>query len=398
MRCIPSRRLTMPGFGFGLVFCISICPVLAADSDRDLLGVLAESYSQNREGFSSFSCKFTVDAGLASTREDALAGKLQPGPIGPRKGLWIVDGTRARYEILCDPKDIERFQKAIEKRIKEGGEGPASTNCADRVRLDGNGYRIKFGPFIHGANLFGRNESDGEGIRMTPFNMDVMGADEFSNPARYMRSCLSGRFQFVVKGTQTINDLDLIVVQVHDQKGPKGEPIGPTLGFDPKAGYLARYISLMDTRTGMIFSEVFVNEVKSCSGDRWFPTKVTVVRNSDAPPPFQVERLTVTELDADHRPEADDFKIDLPAGTMVSTPGKDQWLTLAQAESFSPDTLPALEERMVETGKKHLAAAKQPRKPDAGASWAGWIALINVVALGLIAIVFFVRRRKPSAV
>lgn len=378
-------------------------PASAGDAERNAIGVLAEGYARNREAFPFIDCRFDWMRAKAPTVDDALKGKFI-GDSLVRHGHWLVSGPNVRYEVLCDPAVTAANMSALREdwqRLRKSEKGAETkfalpVNCMDRLILRSDAYSLKYGPFVHAANLFSKTDQDGEGIRYTPFNIDILGPDESSNPGRYLRDCLNGRFQGRFLGTPQINGVDVLVVTVGGTPGPTGEPVGPKFGFDPKRGYLPVYISDTSPESGKRWYEAHITEARQCTNDRWFPTRVVKIISPDTGAPYEVEQITVLDLDVDSEPSADRFQLELAAGTQVNVIERTEWTNLRHAETFRPEDLAALHERCIRTAKGYQERrAKAMAAVTGGSSRLRTVLIVgNVGILAAVACVLLLRRRK----
>src|SRR5947209_1120567 len=115
-------RLMLVGFHF------SACcgPGLFADESlrdqkNDTLKAVAEGYLSNREAFVALDCRFRIRAGEARTLDDARRGALIESVTAD--GLWIVNGSKVRFEIRCDPDAVSKALKEAFTQLKGRKEG-----------------------------------------------------------------------------------------------------------------------------------------------------------------------------------------------------------------------------------------------------------------------------------
>src|SRR5579862_5061283 len=218
-------------------------------NDPNAIGVLLEGYTRNRESFVSLECRFKWVTGKALSFDDAVAGRFSEISL-VQNGHWLVNKSKVRYELLCDPDGAKRTSEIMQGKAKvpvttgqEKTKSPTPFNvpCLDRLFLRNDAYSLKYGPQMSGANLFAKTDQDAEGIRVTPFNPDCLGADEYSSPSRYLRDALAGKWNAHFIGTQKVNGVDTLLVDVAQSM---------RFGFDPKKGYILAYASDTDPKTG----------------------------------------------------------------------------------------------------------------------------------------------------
>jgi len=316
--------------------------------DTNAIGVIAEAYTRNRESFTVFDCKFVLTRASSATVSDALAGKLV-GTKLTRIGEWLVDGKNVRYELGCPPADLKIEEKMLEE-AKSPKSKTASVSCTEHYFLRDKAHSLSYVPLIGSANLFGPSDVDSAGIRVTPFNLDFMGADEFSSPDRYLRDVLNGRFKGQFIGSESINGVEALCVRVTT---PLGEI---KLGFDPQRNYMLVYQA--DERQSRKLYEFFVLDAREVSGS-WFPMRTVKIRPPNSAGMIPVEQLTVEKLDTESKPANDRFQLVLAAGTQVGIIGRPEWTKISQSELIGLDDLVELNERCVATGKAHIARQQE---------------------------------------
>lgn len=335
-------------------FRLSLCIILllsangyANDTDRQALGFLKEAYLRNRESFPIVNCRFEWREGKTATREDAFDERFIGKPTLTQLGHWLVNGPLVRYELLCSPELTHETNRRIEEGLKMK-EKNISIPCMNKLYLRSDTYSLRYGPVNMVANLFTKTDEDPDGIRVTPFNPDCLGPDEYSSPAFYIQSALDGRFEAKYLGSQKIDGTDMLVIGVASGLRQK-------FGFDPKRNYLMTYASDKDILSGKRYYEVEVLDAKECSGGRWFPTRIVSILNPDSnASPFEVRVLKVMELDVDTKPPLDFFRLTLPSGVQVNRIGVMEWLNLSESTNLAPADLPKLHERMKQAGENYF--------------------------------------------
>ncbi len=405
-----------------------LSPAIAIADDaaagRDAVGVIAEGYLQNRESFTRIDCRFDWVRGTANSIDEARQGKIADFRQH-RAGEWFVDGPLVKYQLHCDPSDLEADKKHAEDEAKRmsrersrtldrpnaQGQGRISINCFERTFLRNGEYSLKYNEMMLTGNIFGPADWDGEGIRITPFNMDVLGADEYANPGRNLRDAIGGLLAYRFLGAQKIDGVNLLVVEVGNVEGvakpPQGRHVDIKIrfAFDPQRGYLPiRHIQT--NAKGQAQFEVRLLGVTKCSEGRWFPSDVVCVFSPDAKPPLLVDRLTVRSLDVDHAPARDRFQLRMAAGTQVciTVPGPVAFFNLDGARTITPDDLKGVYERAVEHGAAYVAAQRTfPGLPGAAPAAdrsersrrnITWLLVANALAAGAIVLLIFLKRRS----
>jgi hypothetical protein len=342
-----------------------------AEDQRDAITSLKDAYTRNRQSFTAVDCEFTWRRGIAESLPDALAGMISTS-LPAQHGRWVVDGQNEMYELRCDPELNQQVGQAkrnfAERGIKTSTGWLIPVPCAESYYLKSEAYSLSYGSLTLAANLFPKPELDPGGIRVTPFNLDIMGGNEASSPTRYLDDCLNGRFESSVAGMQPIDGNEYLIVSL-------GPGLRMTYGFDPQRGHLLAYYSASDANTGEKLFEMHVTDARACAGGRWFPTRTVLVSNPNPGAPFDVRELQVVKLDVDSPPAPDAFQLDLAAGTQVNLPNHAGQLTnLNEAQSVGLADLPVLHARCLEWEQRYLAAER-------------WRAAIPVlIVLGAVAI------------
>ncbi|MEQ8853229.1 hypothetical protein [Gimesia sp.] len=388
-----------------VILLILITSAATNGVNDDILGVLAVGYTRNRESFPVFDCRFEWRDAKAATIEDALAGKFI-SEAKPLQGHWLVDEENVRYELMCTPEMRKEAEDATENpQITEQNEKfEIPIPCADNLYLRNKSYLLSYGPLTLAANLFGPSDPRTSGVRITPFNPDIMGTEERSSPDRFLRACLSGRFVGHFDGTEKINGVDVLAVTIGERPGPDGKLVGHKYGFDPDRGHLPVYISDRSPQSGKLLYEAYITEAREFSGERWFPTRVVLILAPESEPPYQLKELKVSKLDVDLKPSIDRFNLELASGTQVNVIGRTEWTFLKEDESFTVNDLPALHQRCIAYGQAFLEREKKAK--EAGNQPAvertatiKYLIIGNGCILVIVAILFFLmwkRRRNKN--
>jgi hypothetical protein len=355
-----------------------------ASRDRDAIGVAAEGYQANREAFSSIRCRHVVTKTSTRSVEDALRGSFVGDPL-VFDCLWLVHGAKVRYEKVCRsaPKDlaplIEAARKEQDRTQADSGGAKSkkfsfSVPCANSGVLRNGSYGLAYTPdTAQGANLFPPDQEDGYGVRMTPFDMDIMGGDETGNPARVLKDCLEGRYSGSFDGTEKVLGVDALAFTARFTsdlgKPPSIGKVAYRLLFDPRRGYLPIHMSGGDWETGEKRYETYMTHVRACSRDRWFPERCVVVSGFSGKGPHSCTEVKVVELDVDNPPPDEEFCTVLGAGASVSVRNRREFFTLQADEKVMATDLERLHQRCIEGGKKY--AEEEALAKRAGlAKWA----------------------------
>lgn len=380
---------------------------LAEDVSADRIGFLREAYLHNRELFAFLDCSFVVESGYAESVEQVLAGGRLGRPwMQPVRHEWLVNGDKVRYDMKCDESDLKRNEAAMEQ-VRGNLTGEVQhvalpVPCLNEMRLRNRDYALLYDPQGQFANLERSEFVGGAGIRLTPFNFHVFGADESADPAFYLRWALEERLGCVTAGNKRVGGRDLPVLAFQLKESGERGLVVPELAFDPDAGYLCRYVALRDSVTNEVSASVYVVDAKPCSNGGWFPATVVRVNNPDKEGPVRAQRLTVTHLDVADPPDPSKFRLDLPPQTLVSMPSTTEWVRPAYRISVTPDDLAALHERMAAHTAAYNAepAGRMPADSAAetAASLMRYLVGVNLGVALLLLIAFMLRRRSRYGV
>jgi hypothetical protein len=367
--------------------------------DSQVIAVLREGYLHNRSSFDRIQCDFIWQKGFAPNKEAALRGDFSDSlkPVG--YGKWLVNGNKVSYSLKC-PEESAKITKDTLKSVF-GSENRAeskshdkqktlvSVPCFDQHFLNNGTHFLNYSPWVMNANLFEGDGSTVTGIRVTPFNPDCFGSEEYSSPGRQLHDCLSGRFKWKYDGVERIAGRDLLLVSF-------GPDYDTRLGFDPKRGYMLGYQSEIDIKTNKALRAVYWLQAKKFRTDRWFPTKAVSLSRPDELGAIAIRQLNVTHLVVDIAAPDDAFQIVMPSGVRVYSPTKNEWVTTKQGTIVTPDTLAALSEEMRANTEDYskLVSPAPLLQPDTRLLWALSFAGLTIACFGY----YYLRsKRRVSA-
>ncbi|MEX2316625.1 MAG: hypothetical protein WD669_05700 [Pirellulales bacterium] len=367
------------------IVCVSTS--LRADevTDKTALNVIAEGFDNNRASFPHVDCKFDMIKTQSNSVADGLAGQFT-GERTVLHGAWLVNGTDVRHELLCDEATASEVKRILKAANLPKGGGEVSVPGWDHLYLRNDAYKLGYSPMNLSANLSAAMDSGSAGVRITPFNLDIFGADEISSPTRYIREGLLGRFAIKFNGTEKINGRDLLVVLA-------GDGLRAKFGFDPLRGYMLAYAADKNIETGERSHELFVTDARECSGGRWFPTKIVKFLVPDASKrPLYTNLIEVTKLDVDTPPDKSRFNLDLAKGVQVAVLDRLEYINLSEAESVSVDNLGSLDERIRKYGAERAARKAAALQNLSSASQ--YRVFMVIVNLGVVVALLFVVVRR----
>jgi hypothetical protein len=282
---------------------------------QDIFRVIAEGYRTNRESFTAFSCRFKWTFGKAQSLEDARLGKFQD--VCEHDGLWLVDGQRTRYDLICTTVNLaQEFDRARAEYGKTAGakrEGMIQLRGHEYFYLKNELWRARQSKVIKCVTLVPLGVEDQVGTDPTPFSLGVMGGNEELSPAALLKRVVEGQMIGRFDGTVVEGGRTLLAVSW----GNKGERLRLSHRFDPERGYLPVRIWDSDPATAKIYYEAFILDAKNCGSGRWFPMRSIVVKGGVSGRwPKRVRETRVTDLKLE-RPDGKEFYLDVPARTQV---------------------------------------------------------------------------------
>jgi hypothetical protein len=351
-----------------------------------LLAVAANSYRANLEAFDYVTCRYTVTWGFAKSLDDALAGRLEPNSR-TASVVFYKDGKKIRYRIEEDAATKATLDKP-----------PKPEKMAEIPGLKGGPVV----PFMTTNYLLNENHGLIFDQRANNANIYDGGSQKAKEVDPY--------FLLAILQVNTKYDFGLLADQVARGETKSIENVAPgegqfkttfqfsedptvTFTIDLKRGSLPTRIDRMYKKGEAGISSVVVPQIRSCSKGRWFPERVvTFMKQFPTQSPCLVKDFKVTELDVDHRPPADAFTIDLPAGTIVNQfedPRK--FFKTRQAERVGPDDLARMEqltEKVPVVPQTDTTIVTPPRY-----TWV-WYAVAGVI--GLLIVAYIVWRYRAS--
>ena len=310
---------------------------------RDAMRVIAEQYLANRESFHVFSCYYTRHQIVADAMEEVLMGNYREKNF-QFDGKWYVRNGYIRLEQTCDPLVFAEAKEMLERQqIPQNGQSsqktstvvPISIPCTNRliIRNNKDGLELSYSELLTGATLLPAIEQNLDGnIRSTPFDFDLMGGSEVMNPYRVITDSLNGQFAGRYDGTQYIHGMSLEVITLFPENGR----FEHKYGFDPKSGFLPRYVSIK-TPNGVVLEAVII-DVKELSGGRWFPIEVVTLTKRHGW--IIGGYYKVNAISVDIEIPDDVFLINIPRNATISVANADdQWAILDEVMTVGPGTL-----------------------------------------------------------
>jgi hypothetical protein len=209
----------------------------AAESKApDIFRVISEGYRTNRESFTAFSCRFKWTIGKAQSLEDARLGKLDD--VCGHDGLWLVDGERTRYELICTTvnlaQEFDRARAEYRKAARAKRTRGITLRGQEYFFLKNELWRARQSKLIKSVNLVPLDVEDPVGTHITPFALGVMGGNEELSPAVLLKGVVEGQSLGRFDGTVEEGGKRLLAVSWER----KGEHLRRTHRFDPEQGYL----------------------------------------------------------------------------------------------------------------------------------------------------------------
>jgi len=354
---------------------------LPPERQADFLKVAGQAYLHNREGFARFTCRFETTFGKARSWEDALARRLE-NPC-TFDGLWVVDGDKVRFELLCDPEKIPVI--AVGHYL----DSPFLSN----MFLGDSSIQLTVSPDQGIANI---NPPElPAGLKMTPFDMGWMGENEQSSPGRYiLRSLEDKKETALYEGAEKHEGVEAAVVKVGGGKGGRW----CKYYMDPKRGFLP--VETVVTENDKMSYRYLITDIKSCPGGLWYPAQsLVVIYPFKGEPKFIVKIWEVKEMRLDELPPANPFCINVPKGTTicdasVSTPAQ---YKLEKDETICLSGLKDVLDKARLIGAKRAGIGGGERIAEHPRSNFGVIVGVNVALAVAIALAVYLRYRKRKS-
>lgn len=309
--CLSSAiRCSCLSIAFFLAFCaiLAECRVAQAKpGDAAVMSSVAEGYTANRASFVFASCTYEVTKGTADSIQEALAGKIE---LRERlEGIWAYDAGKERCSLVNSkvPRVDDTNEEVVVEKPSTAGAGPSLVSTASEPSSHFLGdvtQQITFSPDIGVANLFSiKNREKNPGI--TPWNMGVMGPNEKNNPGKLVLEFVQTKKSIeLTEGEVDGTPVLAIKLTDHDKRQL-------TFSFDPEGGFLPIHIDFFGK------SELFITDVKECTGNRFFPMRSCELTPNKKTGKVNVREIRVTTLDVDSKPDEDLFALQLPSGTRV---------------------------------------------------------------------------------
>ncbi|HLJ11768.1 MAG TPA: hypothetical protein VKU82_11295 [Planctomycetaceae bacterium] len=313
-------------------------------ADETALRAIAEGWLANRESFKSFTCRFVWRGGKAASAEHAFRGEIDYETT--HNCVWIVDGDNVRYDMTSDPATTR--QSHAEFYLKFG-----------RIRA-------RQSPESRSVELFVPDHDDEVGVSVTPFGMSMMGPHDKGNPAAMIEGILggtlgNGKLAITIDGDDDVRGTPAVRFSIRLNEG--GDVL-KQFSLDPQRGFLplrCLYFHLQPKKAVSLFTVKF----RDCGDGRWFPMRsLLFIGPTSDDTPVVLQEVHVNELSLE-TPPAENFALDLAAGTRVSF-RDDQYysVTIADDEHVAGEQLHALLSRVIEQGdpQKKFAAEVAARK------------------------------------
>lgn len=362
-----------------------------AGSEKDTLARAAiQGYLSTRESFPFLKCSYTDTLAQARSFEDALAGKFIKPIVSSR--LLIMDGKKVMYQDRATSQWSNLPKAELEKKVqklRESGARHATAPFAPSGYLSDGTYKLRYAPDLNAVNVK-TPASEDLGVCATLLRLGDPAETYANGPDFILQQCDAGKFRFWPEGYQMVNGKPVIVVKFghtieHAAKfGHKSEQPMRHYSFDPEQGFLPYRIVTYDIRRkSEVYGQECLLQARPCSRGRWFPERsVNITYPQKEGAPFTVRETKVVELDVDHRPDASEFTLEIPAGTFVVDPA--QGLTgfqLKQHERINIADLPKLVEMCKKVGDEPRMDTAIPHADHyTWVRWVGWGALALLAA------------------
>jgi hypothetical protein len=362
--------------------------------DHTEVKALASGCLSHRESFPSITCKFTYVQGTADAITVAIRG--QPGDIHTTTTSamrWLVDKQSVLLEHAADPA-IWKEAEAKARPVR----APITVPVLSQSILTNGSYRLDYFQDWKGASIFGHDGPSPLRIRLTPFDMGVMGDNEALSPGNLLTECVRGNLTCQSITTEPINGHEILIVEILHPKQTRIK-----YWLDPERGFLPIQRSSFGS-TGREIARAYWTDIRKCSGNRWFPWRAVRIDDPNkGGGPFRVEEIRVNSLDVDTPPARASFRVTIPKGIQLHAPNT-QFAVCEPStddEAVGLDDLAKLHKRCLDIAPIRVAAqAKWDAEQAAAAGpWHfGIITAIMAMVLGTLGIVRwrYLARRRPA--
>jgi hypothetical protein len=367
-----------------LLLLLATVTAFAPDDPMEQVDFLRLSYKANKDAFAYGSFRFEFIRGSCASVSDAESGVFTRA--FKEDGLLIFEGQNVRYELVARPEELTAAMKP------KGDHLISSYITAFRMVTDGKATLVD--------SLF----PDQAKTSLVHRPLVAPGTDR-----------LHKQFEFpLYLGDNTPHALDLFtaLTDVKNAKASLAE-----LDFDSALDHrkVCRFALTwengkstfwIDVARGSVPLRVLdhyntenqdyiyeFSDVEQVPNGGWLPRRMLKISDQGA----QVERIVLTETDAEHRPPPSAFRLDFPKPTEVQDRvknivyrGQKSFSLLNPANPQSSATRP-----MHSPG--YVPPSELPGEIEAGHSW-GVIAGVGGIVLTMAAgIVFLMRRRARGA-
>ncbi|MBI1346971.1 hypothetical protein GC163_11855 [bacterium] len=353
-----------------LLFFSSLSLTLPAIADdREALHTIAKGYRRNRDSFQQIDCRFDWIEGQTGDIQAVLSGGSVENSM-TMKGHWLVDDGLEYYELLChdeqnaaNPHELSLDSTTPESVPTPNGKPVANVvRCLGEMHLRNPDVSLQTDQTGLVGNLTLNGELPSQGIRVTPFNPDILGSDETSSPDHlYIREGLAGRFPIHFR-RETVRGKELWCLEAETRQIMK-------FGFDPQQGFLLTYATVIRTPGARRSHEMYVTAARQCADNRWFPLRMVIINEPDGTAPWRVKVLEVTDLIVDESRPREEFSLELASGARVDVPSRQSAITLNDAERVYADNLEALDQRARWAKPPTIV----PRAESPKSHWPPWI-------------------------
>lgn len=363
------------------------CDTFPPDSDV-LLKFLVEGYSENRDRFRQFECRYRVIQGTATSVADAMSGTLANPMM--MSGVWVIRDSWQRYELQCEPALQQRPQ--YDPSRDRSGTMTASVPCVSMKILTDGEIGLHYNWVLEMASVA---PSCGQRppIYFTPISMAGMGDNEEWGPNAPLRPVTGGTMIRRYGGQVVSEGHELQSVFVGMEKSEQTYS-GRHWLLDPHRGYLPvemRYCS-NNLQTG----QTVVTEVRKLENGGYFPFRSVNIAGPYANDVRTVIIIEVETLSLSPPPDSA-FQISFPPQTMISNPDTNRGsFVLKEATDVDMSLLRVLHDRTKvaepsPSGAVDRSSGNSPqpetkrenKRPAVKTNLPGWVLLASSAIAGL---------------
>lgn len=371
---------------------LSLTAPLRAQPEAQAMEAIVQVFNDNRDRFRSFSARFQVKRGIATSSE--AAWREQFNPTYTQDGLLVAKNGDLRYELKCLNGELTMAEHAARRAAAPNTSPATGGGCASLGELfaQRQNMRITVSPLLKSVNLI---ESQPIEATHSPLSMGIMGPGDNYSPVAWIQGAKAGKYYCKYLGTDRVDDATVDVIEC---------------GLHPSDALQHKFVWYLDLSQGAIPRkrmsfrpdgslrvETKATAIQRISNGGYICSKCISV-GSDSPGRWEVWVISLTSIDTTE-PTRDMLAIELgPEWKVVNVKDMRSFVKLEKAENLYLDDLPSwlarcderLQAVIEEQTKLGFSATVTPT--HAPPSRFGWWIAAGVVTAGAVGIALLVWR------